>query len=72
LCGDRMMPMDLDHAKAIIVRLCASGPLLFIGVLMLIDPAFFAISVKPWRVNCGPLSIDFADSSIESGSRSQR
>lgn len=33
--------MDFDHARTIIVRLCASGPLLFIGVLMVIDPASF-------------------------------
>ena len=38
--------MVLDSAGTIFVRLCFSGPLLYIGLLMVIDPASFVTSLQ--------------------------
>ena len=38
--------MHSDYARAIFTRLCISGALLFIGLLMLIDPASFVASMR--------------------------
>jgi hypothetical protein len=36
----------LAHARTLFVSLCACGPVLYIGLLMLIDPASFVISLR--------------------------
>jgi|HubBroStandDraft_4_1064222.scaffolds.fasta_scaffold567539_3 hypothetical protein len=36
----------LDHARTILASFCVCSPALFIGLLMMIDPASFVISLR--------------------------
>src|SRR5690242_15702428 len=38
--------MDPEYARTILVRLAASGPLLFVGVVMVLAPASFIVSLR--------------------------
>jgi hypothetical protein len=40
----------LDHARTLIVGFCVCGPALYIGLLMLMDPAGFMISLRALAV----------------------
>jgi hypothetical protein len=40
------MSAMLDHLRTLLVNLCVCGPALYVGVLMIVDPASLVISLR--------------------------